>query len=51
MKPWIIALLAVFSLQACTEEGTYPLSGEECEEGDPVLELDAGDCAIPGSAV
>ncbi len=32
-------------LSGCTQEGKYPLSGEECKEDDPVLSLDAGDCA------
>ncbi|NNE89683.1 MAG: hypothetical protein HKN27_16570 [Silicimonas sp.] len=51
MKAWIIAVLAAFSLQACVEEGTYPLTGEECSEDDPVLDMDAADCTIPGSGI
>ena len=28
-------------------EGRYPLLGEECSPGDPVLTLDAADCTVP----
>jgi hypothetical protein len=51
MKAWIIAVIAAFSLQACTEEGVYPVTGEECSEDDPVLDMDAADCTIPGSGI
>ena len=49
MKNWILAVLAVLLVAACTEDGTYPVTGKECSEDDPVLELDAADCTIPGS--
>lgn len=35
-------------LMACTEPNTYPVSGEQCDPKDPVLELDAADCGMPG---
>jgi hypothetical protein len=35
-------------LAGCTEPGHYPVSGEECGPNDPVLELDANDCGVPG---
>ena len=48
MTPVRIIILALLSLPlllaACTEPGTYPISGEECGPDDPVLELDASDC-------
>lgn len=49
MKPWMMAAMAALMLAACTEDGTYPISGQECHEDDPVLDLDAADCTIPGS--
>lgn len=54
MTPVRIILLALINLSlllaACTEPGTYPVSGEECGPEDPVLELDASDCPA-GSAL
>lgn len=48
MTPVRIIILAFLFLPlllaACTEPGTYPISGEECGPDDPVLELDASDC-------
>jgi hypothetical protein len=32
-------------LLGCTDEKTYPLSGEECQAGDPVAEVRPPDCA------
>ncbi len=44
------AFAAVLALMAaCTAPNTYPVSGEECGPSDPVKELDASDCAIPGA--
>lgn len=34
-------------LAACTQPGTYPISGEACGPDDPVQQLDAGDCLSP----
>ena len=44
----ILALLAATGLAGCTEDDTYPLTGEDCGPKDAVLELDAGDCTAPG---
>jgi len=41
----LAALAAALLLAACTEPGRYPLTGAACDPGDPVLTLDAGDCA------
>lgn len=41
----LLAFLAAALLAACAEEGTYPLSGESCAPDDPVIGMDAGDCA------
>lgn len=43
-----IPLLALLFIASCAEEGRYPLSGDECGPTDPVLALDAADCAVPG---
>ena len=42
-----IPLIAILFVISCAEEGRYPVSGEECGPDDPVLTLDAADCAIP----
>ena len=49
MKPYLIlaSLLAALTLSACTEDETYPVSGEECGPNDPVKDLDAADCLPP----
>lgn len=44
----LILLAAAFVLLACTPPGHYPVSGEECAEGDPVQDLEAADCTVPG---
>jgi hypothetical protein len=41
-----IPLLALIFIASCADD-YYPLSGEECGPGDPVLTLDAGDCTVP----
>ncbi len=43
----IISLFAMLLLASCAAEGRYPVSGEECAPGDPVLDLDAADCTVP----
>jgi len=40
------ALFGLMLLFGCTEEGTYPISGEPCSETDAVQTLDANDCAV-----
>ena len=42
-----IPIIAILFLASCAAEGRYPLSGEECSPGDPVLTLDAADCTVP----
>lgn len=39
----------ILGLAACTEDQTYPVTGQECHEDDPVLSLDAVDCTPPAS--
>lgn len=43
-----LCLMLFFGLLGCTQPGTYPVTGQECAPGDPVQELDAADCAVPG---
>lgn len=42
----VTSFVLVLLLTACTET-TYPLSGEDCDPGDPVQSLDASDCVAP----
>ncbi len=35
--------IATLFLTACAQDGTYPVSGEECTAEDPVKEVDAAD--------
>ena len=56
MRPTMISLtlLAALALAGCVEpeDGTYPLSGEQCTAGDPVQDFGATDCApIAGTVV
>lgn len=47
-KKLLLVLACLLSvLSACTEPEEYPVSGEQCEEGDPVQSLDARDCLPP----
>ena len=40
--------MLAFAVSGCVE-GKYPVSGQNCGPGDPVLDLDAEDCAVvPG---
>ncbi len=43
-----LLVLGLLGVAACTQPGTYPVSGETCGPEDPVLELDAADCGTPG---
>lgn len=45
MTRYLILLTATLILAACTEEGKYPISGEECHAGDPVADITPPDCA------
>ena len=47
MTKTFLALIAAGLLAACTQTETYPLSGEECQPGDPVQGMDAQDCLVP----
>jgi len=42
----LLALMTTGLLGACTDDGHYPITGEECAPGDPVQDLEpvAGDC-------
>ena len=42
---WAASIIVMFSLAACEDTGRYPISEEECGPNDPVLTLDASDCA------
>ncbi len=37
-------LALVLALAACTEQETYPISGEECSPDDPVHSIDGAGC-------
>ena len=44
-----ITLVALaLAVAGCTDPAHYPVSGEECGPNDPVRDLDANDCNIPG---
>ena len=43
-------LLATVAISGCAEEGKYPISGEECHQGDPVQDMTPPDCALPTGA-
>lgn len=44
----LIVFAFVTVLLGCAPPDHYPVSGAECLEGDPVQELDAADCTVPG---
>ncbi|MEX0350040.1 MAG: hypothetical protein AB3N15_11505 [Paracoccaceae bacterium] len=50
-KSLLAAVAALALLGACTKEGTYPVSGDQCGPEDPVQTLDAADCYIPPAGV
>jgi hypothetical protein len=45
----VLLLAAAFDLSACSEPGTYPLGEEQCKPTDPVQDLHANDCMVPGT--
>jgi hypothetical protein len=45
----ILLLAAALALSACAETGTYPGSSDQCGPTDPVKDLDAADCVVPGA--
>lgn len=44
-----VPIIALLILAGCSEEGYYPVSGEECGPSDPVQTLDASDCLVPAT--
>lgn len=44
-----VALALLAALGACSAPGEYPMSGDDCGPGDPVLEMPIADCAPPAS--
>ena len=44
-----LILAATLGLSACAETGTYPVSADQCGPSDPVKDLDAADCVVPGT--
>lgn len=42
-------LVATLGLTGCAETGSYPVGGAQCGPTDPVQQLDAADCVVPGS--
>jgi len=40
---------AALGLCACDQTGTYPMSADQCGPTDPVKDLDAADCVVPGT--
>ena len=51
MQPYVTILLlaATLGLAGCAETGKYPVSDEQCVPTDPVKDLDASDCVVPGT--
>ena len=45
----LLILAASLGLSACAATGTYPVSDEQCGPTDPVKNLDAADCMVPGT--
>lgn len=45
----ITILTAALMLSACAETSTYPLGEGQCKPTDPVQDLDAADCKVPGN--
>lgn len=45
----LLMLAATLGLSACSGTGTYPLSDDQCGPTDPVKDLDAADCVVPGT--
>ncbi|WP_372573153.1 hypothetical protein [Ruegeria jejuensis] len=50
-KTLLATLAALAVLSACTKEGTYPISGEECGPDDPVKTLEGADCYVPPAGI
>ncbi len=43
----LLLVASLFLLTACGDEDHYPISGEECRQGDPVQDMDASDFDCP----
>jgi hypothetical protein len=46
---FILLLAATLGLSACEATGQYPVSNDQCGPADPVKQLDAADCIVPGT--
>ncbi len=44
----LVAFAFTAALLGCSPPDHYPVSGQECTEKDPVKDLDAADCTVPG---
>jgi hypothetical protein len=51
MKPVCLttAFCLVLVLAGCENEGKYPISGQECDPGDPVQSMGESDCIMPST--
>lgn len=45
----VLFLATAFGLSACAQTGTYPLGKDQCKPSDPVQEMHANDCMVPGT--
>jgi hypothetical protein len=45
----ILSFAAMLALSACADTGTYPVGGDQCGPTDPVKDLEAADCTVPGT--
>ncbi|WP_175498571.1 hypothetical protein [Sulfitobacter marinus] len=41
----LTVIVLLLGAAGCTDLDHYPISGQECSADDPVLDLDANDCA------
>ncbi len=48
-RGFLALAMTLATLGACTEKGTYPLSGEECTADDVVLEMSVDCPALTGT--
>lgn len=45
----VILLAVTLGVVGCAETGQYPVGGDQCGPTDPVKQLDAADCVVPGT--
>ena len=48
IRLFLLLLVSALGLAACEPQGTYPITGESCGPDDPVQDLDAANCTVPG---